>query len=209
MRAPGGAWWNWASRGESFRSRLGQERTRVPEAEVLLGFLSAHGLQTGLKNVSMTMAYSPAELIDSVRMKFLRVLPDERGQLMELYSGNDELFIGFAHSYLTTVYPGVVKAWHLHGDQIDTMAVVSGSLKLVLYDRRDGSKSHGRVNEFFLGEHNPLMVQIPAGIFHGFMGLGTRETLVINFPSAPYRREAPDEYRLAPDHPSIPYDWWR
>jgi len=149
------------------------------------------------------------DLIEGVRVKALRPIPDERGRLMELYSRDDEHFTGFAHAYLTVAYPGVVKAWHLHRHQVDNMAAVAGMVKLVLFDGRDGSPSEGRVNEFFMGLHRPLLVQVPAGVFHGFKCVGTEEALVINFPSEPYHREDPDEYRLAPDHPSIPYDWAR
>lgn len=148
-----------------------------------------------------------AELIDGVRLQRLRPIPDERGRLMELFSADSPLFTGFAHCYVTTAYAGVVKAWHLHRQQIDNMAAIQGMVKLVLYDGREGSPSYGRVNELFMGVHQPLIVQIPAGVFHGFKAIGGAEALVINFPSEPYNRESPDEIRIPPDSPTIPYDW--
>ncbi len=149
------------------------------------------------------------QLIEGVRVKRLQPIPDERGRLMEIYRREDELFVGFSHCYVTTAYPGVVKAWHLHRLQIDNMAALQGMVKLVLCDLREGSPTHGRTDEFFMGIHRPLLVQIPAGVYHGLKCIGQREALVINFPSQPYRREDPDEQRLPPDHPSIPYDWAR
>ncbi len=153
--------------------------------------------------------HAGSEPIQGVHVKCLQPIPDERGRLMELYAQQDEHFVGFSHSYVTTVYPGVVKAWHLHRAQVDNMAAIHGMVKLVLYDGRPGSSTHGRINEIFMGLHNPVLVQIPAGVFHGFKGIGTQEALVINFPSQPYRPDDPDEHRLSPDHSSIPYDWAR
>jgi dTDP-4-dehydrorhamnose 3,5-epimerase len=150
-----------------------------------------------------------SELIDGLRVKRLRPIPDERGRLMELYSADDPDFAGFAHSYVTTAYLGVVKAWHLHRVQIDNMACVHGMVKLVAYDGREGSPTQGWVNEIFMGVHQPLLVRIPPGVFHGFTAIGEGEAMVINFPSEPYHRERPDEHRVPPDSPAIPYDWAR
>ncbi|HVY62511.1 MAG TPA: dTDP-4-dehydrorhamnose 3,5-epimerase, partial [Planctomycetota bacterium] len=78
----------------------------------------------------------------------------------------------------------------------------------VLYDTREGSATKGVVNEFFLGEHNPIFVVVPKLVFHGFKAIGTEEALVINVPTEVYDYKSPDEYRVAP-HGEIPYDWAR
>jgi dTDP-4-dehydrorhamnose 3,5-epimerase len=146
-------------------------------------------------------------MIDGVKVKQLRVIPDERGRLMEIVRADDPEFIAFGQVYMTTVRPGVVKAWHYHKKQTDNMAVVSGMAKIVLYDDREGSPTRGEVNEFFLGEHNPILVQIPKGIYHGMKGAGEREAIIINTVTEPYNRAEPDEYRLDPHDNDIPYDW--
>ena len=53
-------------------------------------------------------------MIEGVKIKKLRVIPDERGRLMEILRCDDALFRKFGQAYMTTVYPGVVKAWHYH-----------------------------------------------------------------------------------------------
>lgn len=150
-----------------------------------------------------------SKLIEGVIVKPLRVIADERGRLMEILRADDPHFRKFGQVYLTTAYPGVVKAWHYHREQEDTFAVVKGMLKLVLYDSREGSPTRGVVNEFFLGEHSPISVVVPKRVFHGFKGIGTEEALVINVPTEPYRYESPDEYRVDPHGNDIPYDWSR
>ncbi|HEC78366.1 MAG TPA: dTDP-4-dehydrorhamnose 3,5-epimerase, partial [candidate division WOR-3 bacterium] len=66
------------------------------------------------------------QLIDGVSIKNLRVIPDERGRLMEILRSDDEQFSKFGQVYITTAYPGVVKAWHYHKLQDDNMTVIKG-----------------------------------------------------------------------------------
>lgn len=148
-------------------------------------------------------------MIDGVKIKDLKVIPDERGRLMEILRSDDELFIKFGQAYLTTAYPGVTKAWHYHKIQTDNFAVIKGMMKLVLYDSREDSPTHGEVNEFFLGEHNPKLLQIPPYVYHGFKCISEEEALVINIPTEVYKYKRPDEYRLDPHTVEIPYDWAR
>ena len=124
-------------------------------------------------------------IIEGVRTKLLRVIPDERGRLMEVMRCDDPEFIKFGQVYMTTAYPGVVKGWHYHHKQIDSLVVVKGMIKLVLYDQREDSPTHEEVNEFFLGEHDP-MVQIPNLVLHGFKAIGTEESIIINIVTEPY-----------------------
>ena len=148
-------------------------------------------------------------MIDGVATKKLRVIPDERGRLMEILRSDDELFSRFGQVYMTTVYPGVVKGWHYHKKQTDHFAVVKGMAKLVLYDNRDDSPTKGDINEFFIGEHNPLLVKIPPLVLHGFKCISEEEAVCINVPSEVYDYDQPDEFRVDPDKNDIPYDWGR
>ncbi|MDW8257648.1 MAG: dTDP-4-dehydrorhamnose 3,5-epimerase family protein [Acidobacteriota bacterium] len=148
-------------------------------------------------------------MIEGVRVKPLRVIPDERGRLMELLRADDEIFIKFGQVYMTTVYPGVVKAWHYHKKQYDNFVAIRGMIKLVLYDAREGSPTQGEINEFFIGDWNPQLVQIPPGVYHGFKCISETEAIVINIPTEVYNYAQPDEYRLDPHKGGIPYDWAR
>jgi len=103
----------------------------------------------------------------------------------------------------------VVKAWHYHKVQTDHFCVVKGMMKVVLYDPREGSPTRGKINEFFLGEHRPILLRIPPLVFHGFKTVGLEEALLINIPTEPYRYDGPDEYRVPPHDNDIPYDWAR
>ena len=146
-------------------------------------------------------------MIKGVSLKELRVIPDERGRLTEILRADDEMFEKFGQAYITTAYPGVVKAWHYHKKQNDNMAVVKGMMKIALYDARKDSSTFGEVNEFFLGKHNPCLLHIPKMVYHGFKCIGVEEAIVINIPTETYNYENPDEYRLDPHNNDIPYNW--
>ena len=146
-------------------------------------------------------------LINGVKIKKLRVIPDERGRLMEMLRCDDDLFIKFGQAYITTAYPGVVKGWHYHKKQTDNFAVVKGMMKVVLYDGREDSPTKGEVNEFFMGVHNPMLLQIPTYVYHGFKCISEEEAMVVNCPTEPYNYSEPDEFRVHPHENDIPYDW--
>ena len=147
------------------------------------------------------------ELISGVEVKKLTVIPDERGRLMEVLRCDDKIFKKFGQLYMTVANFGVVKGWHYHKAQWDNFSVAKGMIKLVLFDSRKDSPTFKTVNEFFMGEHNPLLVQIPPYVYHGFKGISQPEAIVINCPSEPYDYSDPDEFRVHPHENEIPYQW--
>jgi len=146
-------------------------------------------------------------LIDGVKVRRLRVIPDERGYLMEMLRSDWEEYMKFGQAYVTACYPGVVKAWHYHKVQWDHFVCVAGMAKVVLYDPREASPTRGLINEFHLGYLNPVLLKIPPLVYHGFTAEGGSTALIVNFPTELYNSEAPDEYRLPYNDPSIPYSW--
>ena len=148
-------------------------------------------------------------LISGVKLKRLPTLPDERGALTEILRADDPEYPRFGQVYMTATYPGVVKGWHYHEQQTDMICCVSGELKLVLFDGRDGSPTKGLINEIFLGDANRLLVKVPSGIHHGWKCIREQAALVINLPDRTYCYEAPDEHRVDPHTNDIPYDWAR
>ena len=146
-------------------------------------------------------------MIDGVHVKQLKVIPDERGFLYEMLRTDDPFFQQFGQCYITAVYPGVVKGWHWHKLQTDHFVCVSGMAKVVLYDRREESPTHGEVNEYFMGERNPILLVIPKGVLHGMKGVGTGTAMIVNLPTHMYDHDNPDEYRVDPHGGEVPYDW--
>ena len=146
-------------------------------------------------------------MIDGVKVKDLKVIPDERGLLMEMLRSDDPDFQKFGQVYVTMVQPGVVKAWHYHKKQTDHFICVGGTAKVVLHDDRDGSPTFGETNEFVIGWDNQQLVIIPPMIQHGFTALGDEPAYIINVPTELYDYRHPDEFRRPWNDPEIGYDW--
>lgn len=146
-------------------------------------------------------------MIQGVETKQLKPIPDERGMLMEILRSDDKMFKKFGQVYMTTAYPGVVKAWHYHKKQTDNFCCVKGMAKVVLYDARKNSKTYGEINEFIIGERNQVVVLIPPFVYHGFKCVSENEMIIINCSTEPYDRKKPDEYRVPIDCEDVPYNW--
>lgn len=145
--------------------------------------------------------------LEGVSTKKLRPILDERGYLQECFRSDWPIFEKFGQVYITSAFPDVVKAWHMHKIQTDNMVCIYGNAKLVLYDNRKESITYKKLIEIFFGEKNPLLVSIPPFIWHGFKAIGNERIIVLNCPTDLYNYENPDEYRLPYDTEEIDYDW--
>ena len=144
-------------------------------------------------------------MIDGILIKPLSQIADERGKIMHMLRVDAPHFEQFGEIYFSVVYPGVIKGWHLHKEMTLNYAVVSGMVKLVLYDSRNNSPTKGEVQELFIGEDNYVLVKIPPGIYNGFKGIGVKTAILANCATIPHR---PDEIeRLDPFTADIPYNW--
>ncbi|GBF81412.1 dTDP-4-dehydrorhamnose 3,5-epimerase family protein [Aphanothece sacrum] len=157
--------------------------------------------------MGLTSKVSNVDWIDGVQVSPLKLVPNERGRLMEVQRFDDSIFPGFGQAYITSTFPGVIKAWYKHSIQIDQIAVIIGLLKLVLYDAREDSPTYERVDTILLGELAPKLVQFPPGIWHGFQAVGTQETFALHLNSVAFIADTPDEERLPFDTDLIPYKW--
>ena len=110
-------------------------------------------------------------------------------------------------AYCFTVRPGVVKGWGLHKEHEDRYVLLQGELELVVYDVRPDSKTKGEVRKIHLSEQNRQLVNIPRFVWHADRNIGSKDALVVNFPTAPYDHANPDKYRLSVDTDLIPHSF--
>ena len=143
--------------------------------------------------------------IDGVIVKPLRRIPDERGMIMHMLRRDDPEFQEFGEIYFSMVYPGTVKAWHIHTQMTLNYAVIIGMIKLVLYDNRPQSPTQGRLQEIFIGESNYCLVRVPPLVVNGFKGIGAKPAIVANCATLPH--DPQEIQRIDPFTPDIPYNW--
>ena len=144
-------------------------------------------------------------MIEGVKIVPLRQIVDERGKIMHMLKRTDEHFIDFGEIYFSCAWPGTVKAWHIHQTMTINNAVISGRAKLVMYDMREGSSTHGELQEVFFGEDNYVLVQVPPGIANGYKAYGDKMVILANAATEPH--DPSEMLRLDPSTSEIPYEW--
>lgn len=144
-------------------------------------------------------------MIDGVTLTPLRQISDERGKVMHMLREDSAVFSRFGEIYFSCTYPGVVKAWHLHKNMTLNYAVISGHVKLVLYDGREESKTQGECQEIFLSPENYLLVTVPPKIWNGFKCVGNETAILANCSTLPHSND--EIIRADPKTKDIPYEW--
>ena len=143
--------------------------------------------------------------IQGVALHKLRQFHDERGKVMHMLKTDDPHFDRFGEIYFSCTHPNVVKAWHKHSEMTLNYAAVSGCVKVVLFDDREGSSSFGLIEEHYLSPENYYLLTVPPGIWNGFKAIGVDMAIVANCATIPHRGD--EIIRLAFDDKRIGYDW--
>ena len=131
---------------------------------------------------------------------------DERGTLCEILNPGWGIHPApLVYVYQFTIRPGKVKGWHVHRLHDDRIFISRGEVRVVLYDSRMDSPTHGLVNEIFRNSLDRDLMVIPAGVYHAHHNCGTEDALFISMPTRPYNHDDPDVYRLPVNNDVIPY----
>ena len=146
-----------------------------------------------------------ANQIDGVRLHRLHRNADGRGDLIVLMSDRLGADQHTPHVYMVTAAARSVRAWVYHKRQRDRLAFCRGVMRIVLYDLRPGSPTHGVLNVIEAGAHNMLQLTIPPLVVHGVQNPTDEDTVFVNMPTRAYDPARPDKSRLPADHPGIPY----
>ena len=147
-------------------------------------------------------------IISGVEIREAVTHPDDRGELCEIF--NPAWGIApepLVYAYMSTVRPGKIKGWVYHKEQMDRIFIASGHLRVVLFDLREESPTHGVINEFFFTERNRALITFPIRVAHAIQNIGSTDALFINLPTRPYNHVNPDKYRIPVSAGVIPYDF--
>lgn len=145
-------------------------------------------------------------LIDGVVVREVRNVPKSNGMVTEIFRRDwFDREIEIDQVFQAIVESGCVSAWHAHAETTDRLFVNQGLIRVVLYDSRPDSPTHGLVNEFVMGLHRPGLVVVPPRVWHGVQNLLNRPGALLNLPDRGYQYAEPDHWRLPADTPLIPY----
>jgi len=151
-------------------------------------------------------------LVKGVAFRPTRPVPHEDGHVTEVARASwDLLGKPLVQVHITTTFAGRIRAWGLHQLGTDRLFVVSGLVKIVVFDGRKESPTFGQLNEFVVSEKNPGLLIVPPNLYHGWKNIGTTEAIIINMPDRQYQHDGPDALDLPWDSEAaqriIPYAW--
>jgi len=110
------------------------------------------------------------QIINGVKIINLKTHKDNRGYFREIFKFSEEfndLTVGqLSHSFVNET---VVKCWHGHVYQSQWNYVISGKIKVVLFDDRKESITYKRTIDFLVGDiSKPVAYFFPPGVLHGY-----------------------------------------
>ena len=168
---------------------------------------------------SVPKDYARAAPLEGVRIHRLTRFTDDRGFFLEIFRAKSsgaagaelaEFFRGIPvaqMNYSIVDADGHIKGLHYHLKQDDIWFVPPPSkAKFVLYDVRQKSPTFGKTQVVVAGGGQDLLVRIPAGVAHGYRPL-TNPCALMYFVTETFDPAAPDELRIAWDHPAVKDLW--
>ena len=144
-------------------------------------------------------------MIEGVKITSLKRIDDKRGSVLTMLRSDFSVFKSFGEIYFSKIYHNAIKAWHFHKLMTLNYVTVHGSIKLVLYDDREGSSTKGKVQEIMLSNKNPYLVSIPPKIWNGFCSANNEDAILANCSDIPHDKD--EIVRLPFDDPKFPYKW--
>ena len=146
------------------------------------------------------------DLIDGVWTREVRNVVTANGVTTELYRADWGVVDGTVQQAIhVALRGGALSAWHQHRERWDFLFVVGGHLRVVLYDPREESPTRGQVDVFHLSPARPMLLGVPPSVWHGVQNLSNDISTFVNLFDREYDYDDPDEWRLPPDTPEIPY----
>ena len=135
----------------------------------------------------------------------LRIIADDRGSVMHMIRADAPHFKAFGEVYFSTVVRGAVKGWKRHKRMTLNLAVPVGRIRLVAFDDRPDSATHGACVDMALGPHDYKLVIVPPGVWTAFQGVAEGDSLLANCATILHDPTEAENWPLV--DPPVEIDW--
>ena len=123
------------------------------------------------------------------------------GDVVHAMKQNDLGYTGFGEAYFSWVSAGAVKAWKRHTRMTMNLVVPVGQVRFVFRCVNADGVEEFRVED--IGVDRYARLTVPPGIWAGFQGLSTHQSLVLNIASIPHDPNEVERLALS----DINYTW--
>lgn len=109
--------------------------------------------------------------MDGVTLRPLKHIHVPKGDIYHALKSTDEGYCGFGEAYFTQIEHKKAKGWKRHNRMTLNLIVVSGAVKFVIYDDREGSSTQGQFKEIILSpDENYQRLTVAPGLWMAFYG---------------------------------------
>jgi dTDP-4-dehydrorhamnose 3,5-epimerase len=141
-------------------------------------------------------------MIEGVKIISKKKILDERGAIFHMLRCDDPEFEKFGEIYFSQIYPTIVKGWHKHREMTLNYLLVTGKVRLVLYDDRQNSSTQGLYQTFILSEdyNENKLIRIPPMVWNAFQCISSEKSVIANCSTLPHdpeeiiRKDIDDRY---------------
>ena len=131
----------------------------------------------------------------------LRRIENAGGDVLHGMKQSDVGYTGFGEAYFSWVSAGVIKAWKRHTQMMMNVVVPVGQVRFVFRCVNADGIEEFRIEE--IGVDRYARLTVPPGIWFGFQGLHTTQSLLLNIANIPHDPNEVERLALA----DIKYDW--
>jgi len=122
-------------------------------------------------------------MIEGLTLTPLKKIEHPKGDIYHALKCSENSFSLFGEAYFSTVIHDEIKGWKKHSKMVLNLVVPVGSIKFVVYDDRENSKSHGEFFQVIVSKDNYCRLTVPSGVWMAFQGQGTELNLLLNIAS--------------------------
>ena len=131
----------------------------------------------------------------------LRRIENAGGEVLHGMKQSDVGYTGFGEAYFSWVSFGAVKAWKRHTQMTMNVVVPVGQVRFVFSCVNADGIEEFRIEE--IGVDRYARITVPPGIWFGFQGLHTPQSLLLNIANIPHDPNEVERLALT----DINYDW--
>ncbi len=139
--------------------------------------------------------------ISEILVTKLDKLETNGGEVLHAIKSSDSGYVSFGEAYFSSIFRGSIRAWKRHKRMTMNLIVPIGEVKFVFCSVGEGGVEEFRIERSGLTDYSRITV--PPGIWFGFQGISTAESLVLNVASI---QHDPDEVERLP-LAGINYEW--